>query len=58
MRVPTDVQVRGRLAQLNGRIGKVESKVQMVEQVLFSADQQQEGLGVPQQRPQANSVNL
>ena len=27
-------------------------------QVLFSVDQQQEGLGVPQQRPQANSVNL
>jgi len=36
----TDVQIRGRLHQLNGRLSKVETQVQLIEQTLSSVDQQ------------------
>mmetsp|Transcript_26 Transcript_26/g.60 ORF Transcript_26/g.60 Transcript_26/m.60 type:complete len:92 (+) Transcript_26:31-306(+) len=35
-----DVKMRGRLAQLNSRISKVEGQVQLIEQVLESVYQQ------------------
>ena len=35
-----DVQIRGRLHQLNGRLSKVETQVQLIEQTLSSVDQQ------------------
>ena len=35
-----DVQMRGKLAQLNGRLTKVETQVQLIEQTLSSVDQQ------------------